>query len=132
MLIESEKKLDAIIGTSLDSLAVLSEIPGFDIAKYILTTVLILTGLALILVVMMQRPKQDGIGAAFGNETMQTIAGPAISEFLRKGTVFLGTMLFLLTFALSMLVTAGAADKKQSLQLPEKPATELRETQPKE
>lgn len=86
----------------------------------IITTVMIvfqvLVCLLLILVVMMQRPKQEGLGAAFGGDTMDSLTGAHATDFLQKGTAILGTILFVLTFAVSMLVISGANhDNKTSL-----------------
>ena len=93
----------------------LLEISGLDIAKYIVIVFQVLVCLLLILVVMMQRPKQAGLGAAFGGDTMGELAGAHATDFLQKGTAFLGTLLFVLTFILSILVIKGAEDGDKSL-----------------
>ena len=93
----------------------LLETTGLDIAKYVVIVFQILVCFLLILVVMMQRPKQEGLGAAFGGDTMDSLTGAHATDFLQKGTAFLGTVLFILTFILSVLVISGAADKNKSL-----------------
>lgn len=85
----------------------------------IITTILVvfqvLVCILLILVVMMQRPKQEGLGAAFGGDTMDSLTGAHATDFLQKGTAFLGTLLFVITFALSMLVVAGNASNTSTI-----------------
>ena len=93
----------------------LLETTGLDIAKYVVIVFQILVCLLLILVVMMQRPKQEGLGAAFGGDTMDSLTGAHATDFLQKGTAMLGTLLFVLTFLLSILVISGASEKNKSL-----------------
>ena len=79
--------------------------------------------LLLILIVLMQRPRQEGLGAAFGSGVMDQLAGAQTTNVLQKITTWLGGLLFLFTFILAILVakaddrTTGAklvseADKK--------------------
>ena len=93
----------------------LLETTGLEIAKYVVIVFQVLVCLLLILVVMMQRPKQEGLGAAFGGDTMDSLTGAHATDFLQKGTAFLGTLLFVLTFVLSILVISGASDANRSL-----------------
>ena len=93
----------------------LLEITGLDIAKYIVIVFQVVVCILLILIVMMQRPKQEGLGAAFGGDAMDSLAGAGATDFLQKGTAMLGTILFILTFILSILVISGASGKNQSL-----------------
>ena len=86
----------------------LLETTMLDIITTVMIVFQVLVCLLLILVVMMQRPKQEGLGAAFGGDTMDSLTGAHATDFLQKGTAILGTILFVLTFAVSMLVIAGA------------------------
>ncbi len=52
---------------------------------------------------MMQRPKQEGLGAAFGGDTMADLAGAKASDMLEKATGFLAVLFFGVTIALSIL-----------------------------
>ncbi len=99
------------------------------IAKAILIVFQVLVCILLIIVVMMQRPKQEGLGAAFGGDTMDSLTGAHATDFMQKGTAFLGTALFIITFVLSLLVVAGnpnnnfselTADKKEEMASKEK------------
>ena len=61
--------------------------------------------LLLILLVLMQRPRQDGLGAAFGSGVMDQIAGAQTTNVLQKGTTWLGIALFSLAFVLAILIS---------------------------
>ena len=76
-----------------------------DILIGILTVVEVLICLLLILVVLMQRPRQEGLGASFGNDAMTQIAGAQTTNVLQKFTVYLAVALFVLTLSLALLVT---------------------------
>lgn len=71
--------------------------------------------LLLCLVVLMQRPKQEGLGAAFGGGMTDQAFGARTTDVLQKGTVYLGTALFIITFAISVLVGAESRDKSLSI-----------------
>lgn len=85
-----------------------------EIVTYVVIVFQVLVCILLILVVMMQRPKQEGLGAAFGGDTMDSLTGAHATDFLQKGTAMLGTLLFVLTFVISMLVIAGASNDNKS------------------
>ena len=59
---------------------------------------------AMIMLVLMQRPKQEGLGAAFGANTTDQLFGARTTNVLQKGTVYLAVLFFVLTLALAMLV----------------------------
>ncbi len=62
----------------------------------------------LILLVLMQRSRQEGIGATFGAETTQVIFGAQTSEVLTKLTVYCTVLFFVLTLALSAMTSLHA------------------------
>ena len=70
-----------------------------------LTVILVAVCLLLVLLVLMQRPKQEGLGAALGGDTMQSALGAQTTNVLQKGTVYLAIVFFITTSALSMLVS---------------------------
>jgi preprotein translocase subunit SecG len=89
--------------------------------------------LLLILIVLMQRPRQEGLGAAFGSGVMDQLAGAQTTNVLQKITTWLGILLFFFTFVLAILVakaddrTTGSklitdADKKAAATAPATPA----------
>lgn len=80
---------------------------GFlSIAINILLVILVAVSLLLCLVVLMQRPKQEGLGAAFGGGMTDQAFGARTTDVLQKGTVWLGTVFFVVALTLSVLVTA--------------------------
>ncbi len=80
---------------------------GFlPIAINILLVILVAVSLLLCLVVLMQRPKQEGLGAAFGGGMTDQAFGARTTDVLQKGTVWIGTVFFVVALTLSVLVTA--------------------------
>jgi preprotein translocase subunit SecG len=69
----------------------------------ILTFIEVLVCLLLILIVLMQRPRQEGLGASFGDGMMSQIAGAQTTNVLQKFTVYLAILLFALTLTLAVL-----------------------------
>ncbi|MDQ6765215.1 MAG: preprotein translocase subunit SecG [Verrucomicrobiota bacterium] len=70
---------------------------GFLLVVYVLVTLL------MILVILMQRPKSEGLGAAFGGGVTENIFGAQTTNVLTKITGWLAGTFFALTFALSVL-----------------------------
>jgi len=56
-----------------------------------------------VLVILMQRPKSEGLGAAFGAGVTENIFGAQTTNVLVKFTAWLAGIFFALTFALSVL-----------------------------
>lgn len=57
----------------------------------------------MILVILMQRPKSEGLGAAFGGGVTENIFGAQTTNVLTKITSWLAAVFFILTFVLSIL-----------------------------
>src|SRR5881275_3375504 len=55
------------------------------------------------LVILMQRPKSEGLGAAFGGGVTENIFGAQTTNVLVKFTTWLAGIFFALTFGLSVL-----------------------------
>ncbi|MEY2540416.1 MAG: hypothetical protein QOI22_18 [Verrucomicrobiota bacterium] len=68
-----------------------------------LLVVYILVALLMVLVILMQRPKSEGLGAAFGGGVTENIFGAQTTNVLVKFTSWLAGIFFALTFALSIL-----------------------------
>ena len=80
---------------------------GFmPIVTNILLVILVAVALLLCFVVLMQRPKQEGLGAAFGGGMTDQAFGARTTDVLQKGTVWLGTLFFVLALSLQVLVAA--------------------------
>jgi preprotein translocase subunit SecG len=67
----------------------------------------------LCLVVMMQRSKQEGLGAAFGGGLTESVWGAQTSQVLVKATVWLAALFFILSIALARLYSHRAGLEKQ-------------------
>src|SRR5438105_6131235 len=62
-----------------------------------------LVAVLMVLVILMQRPKSEGLGAAFGGGVTENIFGAQTTNVLVKFTAWLAAIFFALTFALSIL-----------------------------
>jgi len=63
----------------------------------------VLVCLLMVLVILMQRPKSEGLGAAFGAGVTENIFGAQTTNVLVKFTAWLAGIFFALTLALSIL-----------------------------
>jgi preprotein translocase subunit SecG len=64
------------------------------------------------LIILMQRPKQEGLGAAFGGGVTDQVFGARTTNVLQKATIYLGSAFFLLSLLLAIMV--GQQNKVQS------------------
>ncbi len=80
----------------------------FNFIYITLFVILILVCAFMILLVLMQRSKQEGIGAAFGSETTQSVFGAQTSNVLSKMTVYCAVLFFILTLTLSTMTSVQA------------------------
>jgi preprotein translocase subunit SecG len=69
----------------------------------VLITFLVIICLLMILTILMQRPKSEGLGAAFGGGLTDNLFGAQTTTVLTKFTVWLGGLFFLLTLVISIL-----------------------------
>ncbi len=69
----------------------------------ILVAFLVIDALLLILFVLMQRPKNEGLGAAFGGGVTENIFGAQTTDVLVKITSYLGVFFFVLAMGLAAL-----------------------------
>jgi preprotein translocase subunit SecG len=69
----------------------------------ILLGLYVVDALLMMLVILMQRPKSEGLGAAFGGGVTENIFGAQTTNVLTKITGWLAAIFFLLTFILSIL-----------------------------
>ena len=99
--------------TSLYKLLLALHIPapmsilGINYLNVSITTLLVVyvfVCLFMVLLVLMQRPKQEGLGAAFGAGTTDQIFGARTTSVLQKGTVYMASLFFLLTLTLAILM----------------------------
>ena len=83
----------------------------------LLLVLFVVVALLMVLVILMQRPKSEGLGAAFGGGVTENLFGAQTTNVLTKATGWLAGLFFLLTFALSVLYArqsnTGSALRKQ-------------------
>ena len=75
-----------------------------DISITLVVIAHVVVSLLLILVILMQRPKQEGLGAAFGAGMTDAAFGAKTTDVLQKGTVYLGTLFFIFSLVLAFLM----------------------------
>lgn len=73
------------------------------VAIFIIQFVLIVVCLLMVLIVLMQRPKQEGLGASFGAGVTDQIWGAQTTNVLQKFTVRLAILFFVLSLLLCFL-----------------------------
>ena len=78
----------------------------------ILLSILAIVCVLLTLVVLMQRPKNEGLGAAFGSGVTENIFGAQTATVLTKATVYLGCIFFGLTLLLTVLTARQSMDRR--------------------
>ena len=87
----------------------------------------VLVAALMVLVILMQRPKSEGLGAAFGGGVTENIFGAQTTNVLVKFTTWLAGIFFALTFALSVLYAhhsiASSAFRRELMKTQSAPQT---------
>ena len=78
----------------------------------VLLGILVIVCILLTLVVLMQRPKNEGLGAAFGSGVTENIFGAQTATVLTKATVYLGCIFFGVTLLLTVLIARQSVDRR--------------------
>lgn len=65
--------------------------------------------LLMVLTVLMQRPRSEGLGSAFGGGMTENLFGAQTTHVLQKFTVWLGGGFFLITLLLAILYARATA-----------------------
>lgn len=104
-------------------------IPWLSISINILLVIFVIVCLLMSLLILMQRPKQEGLGAAFGGGVTDQVFGARTTNVLQKGTVYLASMFFIISLALAVLM--GQQTKTVTLTTPEA-AAKVEEAPPAE
>jgi preprotein translocase subunit SecG len=86
-----------------------------------------LVAVLMVFVILMQRPKSEGLGAAFGAGVTENIFGAQTTNVLVKFTTWLAAIFFVFTFALSVLYahqsTASSAFRRELMKTQGAPQT---------
>ena len=91
----------------------LAVINWLSISIDLLLVIFVIVCLLMTLVILMQRPKQEGLGAAFGGGVTDQVFGARTTNVLQRGTVYLGSLFFILSLALAVLI--GQKNKTTSI-----------------
>jgi preprotein translocase subunit SecG len=75
-----------------------------SISINLLLVIFVIVCFLMTLIILMQRPKQEGLGAAFGGGVTDQVFGARTTNVLQKGTVYLGSLFFLLSITLAVLI----------------------------
>jgi preprotein translocase subunit SecG len=98
-----------------------------DIFINVLLAINLLVAVLMALVILMQRPKSEGLGAAFGGGVTENIFGAQTTNVLVKFTGWLAGIFFVLTFVLSVLYaqrsSSDSALHKELMGMPTPAAT---------
>lgn len=86
-----------------------------DIGINLLFAVQVVVCLLLLGIILMQRPKQEGLGAAFGAALTDQAFGARTTDVLQKGTVYLGSMFMIFSFVLALLIVHRSELEKSTL-----------------
>jgi len=108
----------------------LAAIDWLSISINLLLVTFFIVCLLMTLLILMQRPKQEGLGAAFGGGVTDQVFGARTTNVLQRGTVYLGSLFFLISLTLAVLI--GHQNKKTSIVDPKAPAAEVESAEPAE
>lgn len=84
-----------------------------NVSIYLLLGILILTSVLMVLIVLMQRPKNEGLGAAFGGGMTQDLFGAQTTNVLQKFTVYLGAAFFGSCLLLTILYSKSSTKQSE-------------------
>lgn len=97
---------------------IFAAINWLSISINLLLVVFVIVCLLMALLILMQRPKQEGLGAAFGGGVTDQVFGARTTNVLQRGTVYLGSLFFIISITLAILISKQT--KQKSLLEPEK------------
>jgi preprotein translocase subunit SecG len=93
----------------------------------LLLVLFVLVSLLMVLVILMQRPKSEGLGAAFGGAVTENIFGAQTTNVLVKFTTWVAGIFFALTLGLAVLYahrsTADSAFRRELMKIQGAPQT---------
>ena len=115
------------VGTATHSPAPMTfaVINWLEISINLTLVIFVIVCLLMTLLILMQRPKQEGLGAAFGGGVTDQVFGARTTNVLQKGTVYLGSLFFILSLALAVMI--GQKNKTISMVAPTEPAAKVEE-----
>ncbi len=73
------------------------------VLSILLTVIIVAASVLMVMLVLIQRPKQEGLGAAFGGSTLDSALGAHTTDILQKITTWLGIVFFISAIGLAMV-----------------------------
>ena len=83
---------------------ILAATDWLNISITLLLILFVIVCLMMTLMILMQRPKQEGLGAAFGGGMTDQMFGARTTNVLQRGTVWFATLFFALALTLAILI----------------------------
>lgn len=108
----------------------LAAINWLSISINLLLVIFVIVCFLMTLVILMQRPKQEGLGAAFGGGVTDQVFGARTTNVLQRGTVYMGSLFFVLSLTLAVLI--GQQNKVAKTVLASDTAPKVEEAKPAE
>ncbi len=102
----------------------LASIDWLSISINLLLVVFVIVCLLMTLMILMQRPKQEGLGAAFGGGVTDQVFGARTTNVLQRTTVYLGSAFFIISLLLAVLY--GHQNKGETLLNSKQPKVEAK------
>ncbi len=87
-----------------------------DIIIYIITGILVICCILLTGVVLIQRPRSEGLGTAFGGGMTESMFGAGTSDILTKATIWMAGAFFVCTLLLAILMSHRQTTKSSVLE----------------
>ncbi|MDD2706524.1 MAG: preprotein translocase subunit SecG [Verrucomicrobiae bacterium] len=78
-----------------------------------LLTIHVITCIFLVLIILMQRPKNEGLGTAFGSGLTDSFLGASAGNVLAKITTWLGVIFFITTILLAYIYSHRQNEKSR-------------------
>lgn len=102
----------------------LASIDWLSISINLLLVTFVIICALMILMVLMQRPKQEGLGAAFGGGVTDQVFGASTTNVLQRTTIYLGSLFFIVSLILAILI--GHQNEGETLLKPPVPQAEVK------
>jgi len=102
---------------------ILAATDWLTISINLLLVVFVIICLLMTLMILMQRPKQEGLGAAFGGGMTDQMFGARTTNVLQRGTVWFATLFFVIALTLAVLIGMKNS-RAESLIVAEEPEEE--------
>jgi len=87
-----------------------------NILLHILLTLHVAVSVLIVLAVLMQRPRSEGLGAAFGGGMTDNLFGAQTTHVLAKFTTIMGITFFVITLGLAMIYSRGGGAGQTQIQ----------------